>query len=295
MNIEIRDDRFRQVVGETVNVEQLATGFEFTEGPIWHHIERHLIFSDIPASHMRRWSPDKGVESFRKPTNKANGHAYDRQGRIVTCEHATSRVTRSEADGAITVLATHHDGKELNSPNDIVVKSDGGVYFTDPTYGRQEYYGVPRDPQLDFRGVYRVGADPEHPVLLVDDFDQPNGLCFTTDETRMYVNDTERGHIRAFDVRPDGALTGGEIWADVVGEGDGLPDGLKVDGNDNVYCTGPGGLHVFAPDATCLGVILVPETVANFTWGDADMRSILMTASSSLYRVRSKTSGPVLF
>lgn len=295
MSVEIRDDRFRAVVGETVELERLGSGFDFTEGPIWHHREQHLTFSDMPGNHMRRWSEAGGVVTFRKPSNMANGNAYDRQGRIVTCEHATSRVTRTGLDGSIEVLATHWGDKELNSPNDIVVKSDGGIYFTDPTYGRLEYFGVPREPELAFRGVYRIEDEGGRLSLLADDFAQPNGLCFSVDESRLFVNDTERGHIRVFEVAGAETLSGGEVWAEVTGEGDGAPDGLKVDRDGNVYCCGPGGLHVFAPDATCLGVIRVPEVVANFTWGDEDMRSIFLTASTSLYRARSNTPGLVLF
>jgi gluconolactonase len=295
MTVEIRDERFSGVVGNDVTVEQLATGFAFTEGPIWHHRDNYLIFSDMPGDHMRRWTDDGGIETFRQPANMANGNAFDRSSRIVTCEHATSRVVRAETDGSLTVLASHHDGKELNSPNDIVVKSNGDIYFSDPTYGRLEYFGVPREQELDFQGVFRVNGDGSVLTLLADDFGQPNGLCFTGDESRCFVNDTERGHIRVFDVNEDGTLSGGDVWADVTGEGAGAPDGLKVDADDNVYCCGPGGVHVFASDGTCLGVILVPEVTANFTWGGADMRDIFFTASTSLYRCRSNTAGLILF
>ncbi len=295
MSAEIRDDRFRAVIGDDAELEQLGTGFDFTEGPIWHPVEKHLTFSDMPGNHMRRWTPDGRIVTFRKPSNMANGNTYDRSGRMVTCEHATSRVTRTEPDGSITVLATHWNGKELNSPNDIVVKSDGWIYFTDPTYGRMEYYGLPREQELDFQGVYRVDEDGGNLTLLADDFAQPNGLVFTADESRLFVNDTDRGHIRVFEVKADGTLTGGEVWAEVTGEGEGAPDGLKIDVDGNVYCCGPAGLHVFAPDATSLGVILIPEPMANFTWGEDDMKSIFVTASGSLYRVRSNTPGPVLF
>ena len=291
MSIEIRDERFRTVIGGDVTVETLGTGFAFTEGPVWHPEEKHLIFSDMPGNHMRKWTPGGGIVTFRKPSNMANGNAYDRQGRLVTCEHATSRVTRTESDGTITVLATHYGSKALNSPNDIIVKSDGSIYFSDPTFGRMEYYGVPRDPELDFRGVYRVTPDGTGLTLLADDFDQPNGLCFDREERVLFVNDTMRSHIRAFAVEPDGTLSGGAVWADVTGEGEGAPDGLKIDSEGNVYCCGPAGVHVFAPDATCLGVIRIPEVVANFNWGDDDLRSLFLTASSSLYRVRTGTPG----
>lgn len=291
MNVEIRHPRFRSVVGEDVAFEQLGTGFGFTEGPIWHPVDKHLIFSDMPGDHMRRWSAKHGIETFRKPCNMANGNAYDRRGRIVTCEHATSRVTRTEVDGDITILATHYEGKELNSPNDVVVKSDDSIYFTDPTYGRMEYYGVKREPQLLFRGVYRIAPDGRALALLMDDFQQPNGLCFSIDEKRLWINDTERQHIRVFEVKSNGALGSGRIWAETVGEGPGAPDGMKIDSEENLYCCGPGGIHVFASDATCLGVIRTPEVSANFTWGDDDMRSLFVTASTSLYRIRVKVPG----
>ena len=295
MNIEIRDERFRTVVGDDIALERLATGFIFTEGPVWHPHEKHLTFSDMPGDHMRRWTAAGGVKTFRKPSNKANGNTYDRAGRMLSCEHATSRVTRTEPDGTITVLATHYRDKELNSPNDIVVKSDGRIYFTDPTYGRMPHYGVERAVQLDFRGVYRVEEDGSGLTLLAGDFGQPNGLCFSRDEKRLFVNDTERGHIRVFDVGADGLLAGGAVWAEVTGSGNGAPDGMKLDRDGNLYCCGPGGLHLLSPNARSLGVIQTPEVVANFTWGDDDFRSIFLTASTSLYRVRTKTPGVALF
>lgn len=295
MSAEIRDDRFRAVIGEDITVEAVATGFGFTEGPIWHPYDKHLTFSDMPGDEMRRWTPAGGVVSFRKPSHMANGNTYDRQGRMLTCEHATSRVTRTAADGAITVLATHYQGKQLNSPNDIVVNSDGAIYFTDPMYGRMPYYGVERPSELGFQGVYRMAEDGSGLTLLADDFAQPNGLCFSRDETRLYVNDTERGHIRVFDVADDGSLSGGAMWADVTGSGQGAPDGLKLDRDGNLYCCGPAGVHVFAPDGHALGVIHVPEVTANFTWGGDDLATIFFTASSTLYRARTKTPGTPLF
>ncbi|MCW5750593.1 MAG: SMP-30/gluconolactonase/LRE family protein [Alphaproteobacteria bacterium] len=291
MSVEIRDARFSAVVGEEVAFEQIGTGFLFTEGPLWHPRERFLLFSDMPGDHLRRWSADKGVSTFRKPCNMSNGLTWDRQGRLLACEHASSQVTRTEADGRISVIASHYKGKELNSPNDIVVRSDGGIYFSDPTYGRMEYYGRKRECELDFRGVYRAESDGGRLTLLADDFAQPNGLCFSLDETRLFVNDTDRQHIRVFDVRPDGTLANGRVWAETKGDGAGAPDGMKIDGAGNLYCCGPGGIHVFAPDATALGVIKVPEYTANFCWGDDDMRSLFITASTSVYRVRVKVPG----
>ena len=222
MSVEIRDKRFHNIVG-TPQFEQLGTGFLFAEGPLWHAEGSYLLFSDMPGDHLRRWSAADGITTFRKPCNMSNGLTWDREGRLLACEHATSRVTRTESDGRITVVASHYQGKELNSPNDIVVRSDGSLYFSDPTYGRNEYYGVKRPLMLDFRGVYRVRPGGGEPELLAGDFGQPNGLCFSLDETLLYVNDTERQHIRVFDVGSDGSVDKGRIWAQTTGEGQGLP------------------------------------------------------------------------
>lgn len=291
MSIEIRDPRLREVVGDSVAFEVLARDCIFTEGPLWHPHGRYLLFSDMPGDHMRRWSAQDGVTTFRKPSNKTNGTAWDLEGRLITCQHATSTLTRTEHEGNVTTLASHYKGKELNSPNDVVVHGSGTIYFSDPTYGRVEHYGVPRDCELDFRGVYSVRPDGSQLTLLADDFGQPNGLCFSHDEKTLYVNDTDRQHIRRFDVRADGTLSGGAEWARTTGDGDGGPDGMKMDSAGNIYSCGPGGIHVFAPDATCLGVIRTPEYVANFAWGDDDYRSLFITASTSLYRIRTKIPG----
>jgi gluconolactonase len=238
-----------------------------------------------------QWSSAAGASVFRAPSNMTNGMTWDREGRLLCCEHATSCVTRTEADGSMTVIASEYGGQALNSPNDIVVKSDGSIYFTDPTYGRMPYYGVERQPVLGFRGVYRVDSDGKRITLLADNFAQPNGLCFSADERRLFVNDTERMHIRVFDVLEDGTLQSGSIWANVAGDGSGAPDGMKIDSEGNLYCCGPGGIHLFDMAATLLGVIRVPNAAANFTWGEEDLRSLFITASDSLYRVRVKVPG----
>ena len=295
MNVEIREERFTSIVGPDVRFEKIATGFRFTEGPLWHPINRNLLFSDIPGDHVRRWSEDEGINTFRKPSNMTNGLTYDRAGNVLACEHATSQVTRRDQTGAITPIASHYQHKQLNSPNDIVCAPEGAIYFTDPPYGRAKFFGVPRSQELSFQGVYRVGADPEHPSLLVDDFDRPNGLCFSLDFQRLFVNDTARQHIRVFDRNSDGSLSGGKVWAETKGKGAGAPDGMKIDSLGNVYCCGPGGIHLFSPDAVCLGVIRVPEYTANMAWGDDDYRSLFITASTSVYRIRVQIPGlPIL-
>jgi len=291
-HLQVRDQRLLDVVGGDVRVEQVATGFGFTEGPVWDRAGGRLIFSDMQHDHMRAFTSGAGVTTFRKPSNKGNGNAFDREGRLLTCEHATSRLVREERDGSLFVLASHYKDKELNSPNDLTIKSDGSIYFSDPTFGRiREDVGVPRPLTLDFRGVYRVSPDGSGLRLLADDFEQPNGLCFSPDESRLFINDTPRLHIRVFDVKTDGSISGGKVWAETTGEGEGRPDGMKLDSAGYLYCTGPGGVHVFDPAGVCLGVILTPERPTNFAWGDTDRRSLFITAQTSLYRTRVKTPG----
>ena len=291
MSVEIRDERFKLVVGEGIELEQVATDFIFTEGAMWNGATRELVFSDIPGDIMRKWSAEGGISVLRQPSSKTNGNYYDLEGRLISCEHATSRVVREEANGTLSVLATHYEGKELNSPNDVIVKSDGAIYFTDPTYGRMDVFGLLREQDLDFQGVYRIDPNSGDLSLLANDFQQPNGLTFSLDEQQLFVNDTDAGHIRVFDVAEDGSISGGEVWAVPEGAGDGGCDGMKIDSEGNLYCTGPGGLHVYASDATCLGVIEVPEVAANFTWGDDDLQAVYITASTSLYRTRVNIPG----
>ena len=293
MNVDIRDDRFTQIVDPAARLEPVATGFDFLEGPIWHPGEQSVIFSDILGNSIYRWTEADGVSQLRRNSYMANGNSYDNQGRVVTCEHATSRVTRTDFanNGPLEVLATHYQGKQLNSPNDIVVKRNGIIYFTDPTSGRGEWVGVPREPELPFSGVYRLNPNNGDLTLLVDDFVKPNGLCFSHDETQLFVNDTIRQHIRVFDVLDDGTLGNGRLWAKLTGPWPGVADGMKVNSQGHVFSCGPGGIHIFTPDAVCLGVILLPEHTANFAWGDADLCSLYVTAATSLYRLRIKVPG----
>ena len=276
--------------------ELLASGFQFTEGPIWHAQEQHLTFSDIPGNTLYRWSEHEGLSEFRQPSHKANGNAYDQQGRILTCEHVTSRLSRTNLDGSYEILASHYEGKELNSPNDVVVKADGSLYFTDPPYGRiNARVGELRPQELDFQGVYRLDPDTRELTLLVDDFDRPNGLCFSTDERSLFVNDSAHNHIRIFDVQDDGTLANGRVWAQLVGEGVGPADGMKIDSAGNVYCTGPGGIHILDAAANYLGVIHMPEQTANLCFGDDDYRSLYITDSSALHRLRVLMPGQPLW
>lgn len=295
MTIEVRNPRLRTVVDKNSELELLSSDFQFTEGPIWDGYKGQLTFSDIPGDTIYTWTHRDGVAVFRRPSNKANGNAYDRYGRILTCEHATSRVTRTDETGEVSVLATHYESNELNSPNDIIAKSDGAVYFTDPNFGRREFFGVPREQELSFQGVYRI--DPEHGelTLLLSHLDQPNGLTFSPDESFLYVNDTTHNRIYCYDVRSDGMVENERWFAEVDGDGPGAADGLKADSEGNVYCTGPGGIHVFDGSGTFLGVIAIPEQTANFAFGGDDLCSVFVTASTSLYRFRVKVPGRKAF
>jgi len=295
VKLDIRDTRLTDVISPEAELEQAITGLKFTEGPIWHPTEKHLRFSDIIGNSIYQWREQDGLKDIRPNSHLANGNTYDREGRMLTCHHATSRVTRTEHDGSITVIASHYDGKQLNSPNDIVVKRNGMIYFTDPTSGREAFVGIPREPDLPYAGVYRAHPETFELTLLVDDFAKPNGLCFSLDETQLYINDTKRFHIRVFDVNDDGTISNGRIWAETTGEGIGVPDGMKFDTAGNLFCCGPGGIHIFAPDATCLGVVLMPEHTTNFIWGDDDLQSLYITAATSIYKLRGNIPGNPLF
>jgi gluconolactonase len=297
MGVQVKADAFLELVDENAEVERLGTGFTFTEGPIWNP-DGFLLFSDMPGDVRRRWDPDSGVTEVANPSNKGNGMTFDLDGRLLVCEHVTSSVVRMDPDGkggGREVLATHYEGRELNSPNDVVVKSDGAIYFTDPTYGRMPGFGIERDQDLDFQGVYRIAPGGGDPQLLVDDFDQPNGLCFSTDESLLYINDTTRAHIRVFDVADDGTISNSRVLADGIGSGSleigDLVDGMKLDERGNVWVTGPGGVCVFDADGQHLGTVEVPENVGNINWGGPDWSQLFIPATSSLYRIQCKISG----
>ena len=290
MSLDVRSPKLLDLIDADAELKQLGTGCEFTEGPVWHAEGKFLLFSDIPANQMKKWTAEEGITNFRVPSGKSNGLTYDKQGRLVTCEHANRRVSRTEADGTVVTIASHYEGKRLNSPNDVVVKSDGSIYFSDPPYGLTADYGVEGEQDLDFQGVYRLSPDGQTLTLLIDDFDRPNGLCFSADESILYINDTERMHIRVFDVQPDGTIANGRIFAEEEGD-DGVPDGMKIDVHGNVYLTGPGGIWIFDSSGEHLGVLQIPEQAANLGWGGDDWSTLYITASTSLYSIQCKVSG----
>ena len=299
MGIEVKSDKLAELVDPAAEVERVATGFTFTEGPIWNHADGFLLFSDMPGDVRRRWSESGGVEEVMNPSNKGNGMVYDAEGNLLVCEHVTSSLVRERPDGTRETLATHYKGKELNSPNDVCVRSDGTIYFSDPWYGRMPGFGLERDRDLGFQGVYmlRPGFAPgDEPELAVaeDEFEMPNGLCFSPDESLMYINDTPRAHIKVFDVAADGSLSNGRMFFENIGSGvieEGIPDGMKIDERGNVWVTGPRGVWVISPEGEHLGVVEVPENTGNMTWGDEDWKSLYIPSSTSLYRIRTKV-GP---
>jgi gluconolactonase len=274
--------------------ERLCDGFAFTEGPVWNPVEQRLYFSDLAGDARWRWSDAAGLELVERPTGKGNGMTYERDLTLVVCQSTTSRLLAYRPDGHVDVLASHHGSRELNSPNDVCGRSDGTLFFSDPTYGRMPHGGLEREPELDFRGVYAVLAGSRELRLLRDDFGQPNGLCLSPDESLLYVNDTPRAEIRALRVNAACEVIDDRVFAGGLGDGtveDGPVDGMKCDEHGNVWITGPGGVWVFRPDGRRQGVVPVPEIVGNLAWGGADRRELFLCATSSLYRLRTRVRG----
>lgn len=293
MGVRATDPEFWSLVRVGVTARPVCSGFVFTEGPVWHPLDRVLIFSDIKGDARYRWRDGSEVRRMLTPTRQANGLTLDTDLNLIACEHLSSVVSRFGADGGREVLASHFEGKQLNSPNDVVCGRDGAIWFTDPTYGRAVPFGDGREPELDFRGVYRLrpGHKPgEAPELVVprDMFLQPNGLCFSPDEAWLYVDDTVAGTIRRFAVGSAGRLGPGELFAARIAEPDdrpGLPDGIKCDEAGNLWVTGPGGVWVYAPDGRKLGEVDCPEPAANLAWGGDDGRMLFITARTSVYAI----------
>jgi gluconolactonase len=291
--IEVLDPRLEALIAPDTGLEQVATGFRFTEGPLWDPRDGGLLFSDIPANRIYRWKEGERATVFREPSGKSNGLTWDLDGSLLACEHAGRRVSRELLDGRIEAVVTHYRGRRLNSPNDLVVRSDGTLYFTDPPYGLTAEFGEVADQEQPINALYLLRPEERDPMLLAEDFDRPNGLAFSPDEQRLYVADTSRYQVRVFDVASDGMLTNSRVAAQFREEqGVGRPDGMKVDVEGNLYTTGPGGVWVMAPDFTILGHLSTPEKAANLGWGDADWRSLFITASTSVYRLRTCVSGP---
>ncbi|MFD2079695.1 gluconolactonase [Actinopolymorpha cephalotaxi] len=294
---EIIDERFSTLVKTSAQVERLYQGCRWAEGPAYFPAGRYLVWSDIPNDRMLRWDETTGaVGVFREPAGFTNGNTVDRQGRLVTCEHGNRRVTRTEHDGSLTVLTDNFGGKRYNSPNDVVVKSDGSVWFTDPAYGiDSDYEGHQADSEIGACHVYRWDATTGEVRIVADDFVRPNGLAFSPDETLLYVSDTgsthHRGgprHLRVLDVAPDGTQGGGKEFATCTS---GLFDGFRLDTAGRIWASAADGVHCYHPDGTLLGKILVPETVANVEFGGPRRNRLFIAATTSLYSVLLPVNG----
>ncbi len=302
--VERHDARLDKLIPKDAVPEKLAGGYAWAEGPVWLPKEKCLLFSDIPNNTVFKWQEGKGVREFLKPSGYtgdkprggepgSNGLLLDPEGRLVLCEHGDRRVARLEKDGKKTTLADRHDGKRLNSPNDAVFKSNGDLYFTDPPYGLEKNWSDPAR-ELDFCGVYRLGKDGKL-TLLTKEMSRPNGIHFAPDEKTLYVanSDPLKAIWMAFEVKDDGTLGKGRVFFDAtkwVPTRKGLPDGLKVDKDGNLFATGPGGVLVFAADGTHLGTIATGVATANCGWGD-DGSVLYITADKNLCRIKTSTKG----
>ena len=300
-DIVVLDPRFKACFPGHVRVERLWTGARWAEGPAWFAAGRYLVWSDIPNNRMMRFVEASGdVSVFREPSNHSNGNTVDNQGRLVTCEHLTRRVTRTEIDGSITVLADKWNKKRFNSPNDLVVKSDDSIWFTDPAYGIDtDYEGDRADPEIGGCHVYRLDAKSGEVTAVITDMVRPNGIAFSPDEKYLYVADTgathkDKGprHIRRFTLKGGGAkLSGGEVFAECTA---GLFDGFRVDRNGRIWTSAGDGVHVYDPDGTLIGKILIPEMVANVTFGGAKLNRLYVCGTTSLYSMYTTATGSKL-
>ena len=294
---KVLDERFRKyMIGNTPLVREY-TGLLWAEGPAWNGVGRYVVFSDIPNNVQMRWDESTGkVTQLRGSVNFSNGNTFDYQGRQISCEHGNRRVTRTEHDGSITVLAERFEGKRFNSPNDIVVRSDGSIWFTDPAYGIEtDYEGEKAESEIGACYVYRIDPATGAVAAVITDMVRPNGLAFSLDERQLYVADTGRthgaenpAHIRVFDVDDAGKVSGGRVFADSTA---GLFDGFRLDSEGRIWSSAGDGIHCLHPDGTLIGKIKVPEAVANCTFGGAKRNVLYICATTSLYAVRLMVNG----
>ena len=293
---EVIDPAFEVCFVGHARVERLWSGARWSEGPVWNAAGRYLLWSDIPNNRILRWDDTDGsVSVFRQPSNNSNGHTVDRQGRLVSCEHQTRRVTRTELDGSITVIADSFDGKRLNSPNDVVVKSDGSIWFTDPTYGiLMDYEGYRADQEQDGCHVYCVTPSGEI-ARVADDYLKPNGLAFSPDESTLYIADTGithtpggPKHIRRHRVNDDGTLSGGDVLAECT---EGLFDGFRIDTDGRIWTSAADGVHCLTPDGALIGKIKIPELVGNVCFGGAKLNRLFICGTTSLYSAYLNVNG----
>jgi gluconolactonase len=286
---EVLDERFRSCRGDS-RIERLYDGCRWAEGPVYVPAGRYVVWSDIPNDRMLRWDEMTGnVGVFRSPAGYSNGNMLDRQGRLISCEHGNRRVSRTEHDGSISTIADRFDGKRFNSPNDLIVHSDDSIWFTDPAYGiDSDYEGHRAVSEIGACNVYRWDPTSGEATVVGDDFDRPNGLAFSLDESRIYIADTARNHIRVFPVDAHGRLGAGELFADSTA---GHFDGIRLDDAGRVWAGVGDGVHCFDPDGTLIGKIRLPEDAANLTFGGLQRNRLFITATTSLYSIRINVNG----
>lgn len=263
--------------------EKITEGYEFTEGPVWHD-SGYLLFSDIPANTIYKWTPGEEAVEYLKPSGNSNGLTFDSDGDLLLAQHegALSRFTDGQE---LETVIDNYEGKRLNSPNDLTQKSDGSIYFTDPDFGVSD-----EDKELDFNGVYRY-SEENGLELLVEDFALPNGIVFSPNENRLYINDSQHNHIRVFDVDKDGNLMNGRVFAEMQADAEGAADGMKVDTDGNLYSTGPGGLWIFSPEGEVLQQVETPDRVTNVAWGGDDYSTLFLTAPNAVYQLETNAEG----
>ena len=293
----ILDQRLSELVDPSSEPEKIAGGFVFTEGPVWNSRDRSLIFSDVQGDAMYLWGEADGSKVFRGPSAGANGNTYDQAGNLITCEHQSRRVSRTLSDGSIEDVATHYQGKRLNSPNDVICSRNGDVFFTDPPYGLRQPDGSFLPGELAFAGVFRVSATDGSVSLLADDLAKPNGLVLRDGGKQLLIDDTDNHAVRVFDLGPDGVLSADRVFADVSYENTvGRPDGMKLDSAGNLYVAAntEQGLWVFGPEGGLLGFIGVAEPPSNIAWGEEDWSTLFITARTSVYRLPMKIAGQPL-
>jgi gluconolactonase len=300
MIVEVDSPAFAELIDPNAELVLLGSGYQFTEGPVWNPREQALYFSDIPGDARWRWSRQGGTELVAQPTFKGNGMAYDVDGSLLVCEQVSSCLVRIRLDGRRELVAWHYGGVYLNSPNDVVARSDGGVYFTDPDYGRwNDWIGCKREFVRDFKGVYRVppGGGAVELVSASAEFEEPNGLCFSPDESLLYVNDSPRAEIKVYDVADDGSLHNCRMFRDKIGRGEmneGNVDGMECDALGNVWTSGPSGVWVLDPQGERIGAIRTPEICGSVAFGGPDLQTLFLTTTTTVHLIGTRVAGAPL-
>ncbi len=292
MRIEVIHPSFKTILDPASDIELISDGHKFTEGPVWDKENQRLLFSDIPADTIYSWNENAGSEILIKPSRYSNALAFDSDGNLIICEHQGRAISLRDDEGNRKVLADSFRNYKLNSPNDLVIANDGSILFTDPIYGLREGNGGPAVQELPFQGVYRYDSKKGSLYLITDSFERPNGLTFSPDERKLFITDTVKQHIRVFTIEKNWHLSGGMVWAELWDDDyGGRPDGLKCDQHGNLFCTGPGGIWVLSPNAQLLGRIYLSDKTSNLAWGDQDRKSLFITSSDKVFRLRCLSAG----